>query len=544
MKRMAKGPDTTMTPHRFPSRRHVAALAAALVTIGLGAPSGAAVLRVGTFNGIPGDHTTIQDAVDVAQPGDWILIAPGDYKERGDYTRPGPNGNAGAGVLIRTPGIHVRGLDRNGVVIDGTQPGAGVCDSAAAAQVLGPPDGNGQPMGRNGIEVFEVDGVTIENLTACNFLTGADGGGNQIWFNGGDGTGTVNLNGYQGAYLSATATVFLGDNGPGAEYGIFASNVHGPGLFEHTYASNMRDASYYVGACPDCNTIIRFAHAENSALGYSGTNSGGNLILEKSEWDQNTTGISINSQNNDDAPSPQDGACPTGSRPPLPGAHSCTVVRRNFIHDNNNPNVPSSGSAALAPVGTGIVIAGGRDDTVMSNKIVNNGAWGVLVVPFPDTGPPPPVAHCQGGLADFLLPGVPEAGACFYDSWGHEVTRNSFANNGFFGNVSNGDLGDLSSQHDPGNCWHRNVDKSHVVTSAPPDLQITNRQCGVPNAGAAIIGSDLSTQVICATQAFGPCADQPGHHYPRTTAVMLKPLPPQPTMPRPCRGVPPNPWCS
>jgi hypothetical protein len=220
MKRMAKGPDTTMTPHRFPSRRHVAALAAALVTIGLGAPSGAAVLRVGTFHGMPGDYTTIQDAVDAAQPGDWILIAPGDYKERGDYTHPGPNGQAGAGVLIRTPDIHVRGLDRNGVVIDGTQPGTAVCDSAAAAQVLGPLDGNGQPMGRNGIEVFEVDGVTIENLTACNFLTGADGGGNQIWFNGGDGTGTVNLNGYQGAYLSATATVFLGDNGPGAEYGM------------------------------------------------------------------------------------------------------------------------------------------------------------------------------------------------------------------------------------------------------------------------------------------------------------------------------------
>src|SRR5262245_53261495 len=164
----------------------VAALLLLVVPLVAAAATAPRVLRVGTLNGSVGDHTTIQDAVDAAQPGDWILIAPGDYKERGDYTHPGPNGNAGAGVLIRTPGIHVRGLDRNGVVIDGTQPGAAVCDSAAAAQVLGPLDGNGQPMGRNGIEVFEVDGVTIENLTACNFLTGADGGGNQIWFNGGD----------------------------------------------------------------------------------------------------------------------------------------------------------------------------------------------------------------------------------------------------------------------------------------------------------------------------------------------------------------------
>jgi hypothetical protein len=526
----------------YPSRCRAAALAAAVVSFGVGAPSGAAVLRVGTFKGSPGQYTTIQDAVDAAHPGDWILIAPGDYKERGDYTRPSPNGTAGGGVLIRTPNLHLRGLDRNGVVIDGTAPGAAQCDSAAGALVDGPLDTNNQPMGRNGIEVFEVDGVTIENLTVCNFMTGADGGGNQIWFNGGDGTGTVNLNGYHGAYLTATSTMFLGDNAPGAEYGIFASNVHGPGLIEHTYASNMRDASYYVGACPDCNTVIRFAHAENSALGYSGTNSGGNLILEKSEWDENETGISMNSQNNDDAPSPQEGACPAGSR--VRGASSCTVVRHNYIHDNNNPNVPSSGSAALAPVGTGIVIAGGRDDTVMRNRIVNHGAWGVLVVPFPDTGPPPPVANCQGGLSGFLLPGVPDPIACFYDSWGHDVTRNTFANNGFFGNVSNGDLADLSSQHAPGNCWHANHDKTQAVTSSPPDLQMTHRQCGVPNAGAAIVGSDLSNQVICATQAFGPCADQPGHHYPRTTAVALKPLSPQPTMRNPCRGVPPNPWCS
>src|SRR5262249_29708287 len=158
-----------------------------------------------------------------------------------------------------------------------------------------------------------------------------------------------------------------------------------PGIIEHTYASNMADASYYVGACPDCNVVLRDGHAENSALGYSGTNSGGHLILEKSEWDQNKTGISINSQNNDDAPSPQNGHCPDGETGPT-GSVSCTLVRDNFIHDNNNPNVPQSGSAALGPVGTGIIIAGGRYDTVIDNRVENHGAWGVLVTPFPDSG--------------------------------------------------------------------------------------------------------------------------------------------------------------
>jgi len=499
------------------------------------------VLRVGTFRGQAGEYTAIQDAVDAAQPGDWILIAPGDYHERGDYTHAPPDG-AGAGVLIRTPNLHLRGLDRNSVIVDGTKPGSAPCESSPDAQDLGPLNAGGQPMGRNGVEVFEVDGVSIENLTACNFLTGADGGGNQIWFNGGDGTGTVNLGGYLGAYLNATATVFLGTDAPGAEYGIFASNVSGPGLFDHTYASNMRDASYYVGACPDCNTVVRYAHAENSALGYSGTNSGGHLLIERSEWDENTTGISTNSQNNDDAPSPQDGACPDDEGRG-PHAHSCTVFRRNYIHDNNNPNVPRSGSAALGPVGTGMVLAGGRNDKIVTNRIANQGSWGVLVVPFPDTGPPPPVAHCQGGIPDILIPGVPMAGACFYDSWGHEVARNHFTNVGFFGNASNGDLADLSSQHDPGNCWHNNRDLSHQVTSAPPNLQETHAKCGVPNAGDGL-GSDLTSQVICATEVFGPCPDKPGQHYPRTTQVQLKPLPPQRTVPDPCRGVPANPWCS
>ena len=44
------------------------------------------VLTVGTFDGKRGEFQSIQAAVDAALPGDWIVIAPGDYKERGDYT--------------------------------------------------------------------------------------------------------------------------------------------------------------------------------------------------------------------------------------------------------------------------------------------------------------------------------------------------------------------------------------------------------------------------------------------------------------------------
>ena len=49
------------------------------------------VLLVGTFNGVPGRYQSIQAAVNAAGPGDWILVAPGDYHERADET--GPFGN-------------------------------------------------------------------------------------------------------------------------------------------------------------------------------------------------------------------------------------------------------------------------------------------------------------------------------------------------------------------------------------------------------------------------------------------------------------------
>src|SRR5206468_6951538 len=76
------------------------------------------VLRVGTYNGIAGTYTSVQKAVLAAHANDWVLVGPGDYKENGYAGADEP-----AGVLITTPGLHLRGMDRNKVVIDGTKPG-------------------------------------------------------------------------------------------------------------------------------------------------------------------------------------------------------------------------------------------------------------------------------------------------------------------------------------------------------------------------------------------------------------------------------------
>src|SRR6266516_4814958 len=125
--------------------RSLVVLTAAVLVIGTasGTPSLAApgprVLRVGTWNGISGQFKTIQAAVNAARPGDWVLVGPGDYKEHGYAGQVEP-----AGVLITRPNIHLRGMDRNGVVVDGTRPGTPRCSSQPTDQGT---------LDRNGVEV-------------------------------------------------------------------------------------------------------------------------------------------------------------------------------------------------------------------------------------------------------------------------------------------------------------------------------------------------------------------------------------------------------
>jgi hypothetical protein len=503
-------------------------------------PAGARVLHVGIYNGSRGAYRTIQAAVNAANPGDWILIGPGDYHETGNTLPPSPTGDdrAGAAVLVSKPNIHIRGMDRNGVVLDGTRAHAPQCSASAADQSLGPIGSGGTPTGRNGLVVFKAEGVSVENLTACNFLTGSRGGGDELWFDGGGGSGTQQLWSWRGAYLSGTSTYYAGPSSPFMSYAIYASNTFGPGLFTQVYGSNSADAGFYIGACPDCNTILDHAHSENNDLGYSGTNSGGHLIIQNSEFDNNQSGFVTNSQNNDDAPSPQDGACPKGGTGPT-GTHSCWLFTKNSVHDNNNPNVPTTGSAEAGPVGSGVVIAGGRNDTVSGNHIYNNGAWGVLLVPYPATEEPPPVAHCEGGV------GTTYEGkaVCYFDDWGNEVTNNTLSNNGFFANQGNVDLAEISNLENPGNCWHGNTDTSGTVTSEPKAIQSPpHSECGIPDSGESL-ASPLGAQVACDTGFFAQCPSTVVANYPKKTTVVLQPLPTQPTMPNPCAGVPRNPWC-
>jgi hypothetical protein len=518
----------------------VALLVVATGAMSLCASSAVArVYMVGKFEGKKSANKTIQQAIDKAVPGDWILVGPGDYKETADRIPAGAAADeAGAGVLVEKSGIHIRGMSRNGVIIDGTKAGTPTCSSNPADQELGPADAEGHHTGRNGLEIYKAQGVSIENLTVCNFQAGSGGGGNEVWFNYGDGSGVQQTGSWRGAFLSATDTFYEEGSPYFGSYGIFTSNTAGPGLFTQVYANNMADSAFYIGACPDCNTILDHAHGQSSALGYSGTNSGGHLVIQNSEFDQNQSGFVSNSQNNDDAPSPQDGACPNNGTGPT-GTHSCWVFWKNSVHDNNNPNVPTVGSAEAGPVGSGVVLAGDHNDIITENHVYNNGAWGILLVPYPDTETPPPISHCEGGVEAT----VEGEHVCYYDDFGNEVENNTLTNNGFFGNPSNVDLAEISNPELTGNCWHGNIDTGGEVTSEPKLIQSPpHSECGIPDSGEPL-GSSLGAQVACDSQLLFECPPLTVANYPRRTKVELLALPEQRTMENACLGVPRDGWC-
>jgi hypothetical protein len=504
---------------------------ATVAAFGWGSAASAKVLRVGTYHGIRGQYRSIQAAVNAAKPGDWVLVAPGDYKTS-SFQAPGGVSDHPAGVLITKAHLRLRGMNRNAVIVDGTKSGP-PCSRAETDQNFGPTGSNG-PLGSNGIMVWKANDVWVQNLTACNFLGGKGAAGNEIWWNGGDNSEQVGGWGFLGSYLNATST-FYKDESSAAAYGIFSSNWSG-GTWNKTYASNFNDSGYYIGACQQvCNQTMTGAWAEFNALGYSGSNSGGQLVVKNSEFDNNETGFSTNSQNGDNPP-PQDGSCPGNGVSRITHTHSCWVFMNNYVHDNNNPNVPAAGSAAAGPVGTGMSVSGGRNDTITGNRFVNNKAWGVIFVPYPDSGPP-----CTGGTG-----GASSGATCWYDDWGNALLDNSFTNNGGYGNPSNGDFAEITtfSGH-PINCYNGNTDTGGTVTSSPSNLQQTNANCG-QTATTPDSNPVFTNQVLCDSQivAGSPCV---GGTYPRAQGSPPMPsLPPAsklPTMGNPCSDVPENPWC-
>lgn len=363
---------------------------------------------------VPDDYPTIQDAVDSAVEGDLILVAPGVYNEA---------------VKVETPNIVIRGLDRNETILDGNFE----LD--------------------NGILVAGAGGVAIENLTARNYTK------NGFYWTG--------VTGYRGSYLTALR------NG---DYGVYAFDSVG-GVIEYSYAAGSPDAGFYIGQCYPCDALIRNVISEYNGLGYSGTNSGGNLLIIDSIFRFNRAGVVPNS----------------GSYELCYPERESTIVG-NLVYSNNQPDTPAIDVAILA-MGNGILSAGGVKNVIERNRVWDHDKTGIGLVPFLEETPNDDMPtedewsmSCDEQKNE--MPVVPE-GALLWDSMYNEVRDNVLEDN------RSGDIAVASAGTEIstlGNCFSGNT----FTLAAPAALEdVASCDAAIDTAGDWTTGAlDVVTWLV------------------------------------------------
>jgi hypothetical protein len=225
-----------------------AALALAVALGGCGGDDG------WTERDVPGEYPTIQAAVDAAQPGDLVRIAPGLYREQ-------------VVVPATKHDVVLRGTDRNRVVLDG---------------------GNGRR--HEGI-VIHGDGVAVENLTVRGF-------GSDAILVTPPPDAEQPLRGWRISYVT------LANN---ALHGVDALQAQG-GTIEHVWASGNGGAGLRIGRCLPCDALVTDSVAVRGMAGFEGINAGGNIVVTRSQFRDNRVGVMFVSDGDDDVYHQQDSA--------------------------------------------------------------------------------------------------------------------------------------------------------------------------------------------------------------------------------------------
>jgi hypothetical protein len=296
-----------------------------------------------------GCFKTIQAAVDAAKAGDKVVVPDGVYRE-----------------AVKITGAKKRYLQLNG-------------NFETPAKVIL----EGSNTRQNGVFVNGADHVTIRGFEARHYKA--------------NGFFITNVNGYTLRNLVATRT---------GTYGIYAFNSVG-GLMADSAASENNDSGFYIGQTPPqtkpVRSMVRNVSSYANVLGFSGTNMR-YVTITKSLFFNNGLGIVPNSLDSEKFAPDEDNVITDND-----------IFWNNFDYFQGAPFPLRQGATGeLAyPVGTGLLLYGGRRNLVTGNRI-----WGNYLV--------------GAGMIEALTLAKPE-NAGNIDLVGNEFKDNSFGISGLGG---------------------------------------------------------------------------------------------------------------
>jgi hypothetical protein len=247
---------------------------------------------------------------------------------------------AKAGDTIRiAPGTY-----REGVKITGAK--------KAWLQLIGNPANPGKVVidaGRkhqNGVFVLNADNVTLSGLTTLNYNA--------------NGFFALNVTGYDFNHLVAHN---------GGAYGLYAFNSKG-GRMTSSVAYYNNDGGFYIGQTPvqtkPKRSIITNVTSWGNVIGWSGTNMR-YVTITKSRFFNNGTGVVPNALDSEKYPPAEDNVISDND-----------VFWNNFDYHAGAPfTLRASATSFPYPTGVGILLFGGRRNTVSNNRVYGNYLVGI-----------------------------------------------------------------------------------------------------------------------------------------------------------------------
>ena len=289
---------------------------------------------------------SIQAAVDLASPGDRILVQPGTYHEPG---RPCPTDSTKVCAVV---------VSKNNISL--------VAEPRPRRPVILENPGNqtqGIAFGRPGVSPTQcrsdvskrIKGAQVSGFIVRNF---SDTG--------------IFLFCVEGFTVSSNSTV---DN---KIYGIFPV-LSSDGLITGNVASGAHDTGIYIGQSHDVHVTENIAH--DNVSGFEVENSL-NIEVDHNESFNNTAGILMFIE---------------------PGnvilVSRSNQIHNNFVHDNNSPNscVVPGDDICLVPPGIGISAAAGDHNVIAYNRVIGNKTVGILLTDM-CTALQIPISSCNLGF--------------------------------------------------------------------------------------------------------------------------------------------------